>query len=307
LNNGEGAQDYSGSVSADITGANAESIQNVYQWSKYITRQEEETLFIEGPGTSDDGTVGNLYRRLKDSYAEVKPGAPLGTFTGSLAFAQGWFLDTNYLDANDIRSFSVRDDSGTLRNPPNLQSLTITGVDSGWRVAAYRATGSGLTTILRNEFEVGVVGSGNNQSGDSTVLVAAGTRSVSPLPADVPDSGVLRILSPNGTGNYIRFEYTSVNRTTNVFTLSGTIGSFLTAAGESSTDLSATDNVHVVFIEQQAAGTSVTNTMQYVADIPIVFKARLKGFKPFRSTTTFGSGGGTGGVVQNVDTIVDLP
>lgn len=307
LNNGEGAQPYCGSVSGDCEGAGAETMQNVYQWSKYLSRQEEETIVIGGPGTSDAGTVGNIYRRQKDSYAEVKPGAPFGVFTGSLAFAQGWFLDTDYIDSDDIRSFSVVDDNGITRSPPNLQSLVISGVDSGWRVSAYRSTGVGSTTILRHEFEVGAVGSGKNQAGDSAVLVQAGDRSVSPLPSDVPDSGVLRIESPNNTGNYIRMTYTSVDRTTNIFTLSGTIGSFLTAAGESSTDLVQTDDVHVCFLEEQATGSSVSNTMQYVSTINIVFKARLKGYKPFRSTTQFTSTGGTGGVVQTPDTIVDLP
>lgn len=303
LNNGDGDQPYSGSVSADITDVSAETIQNVYQWSKYVARQESEDIIVGGPGTSDVGTIGNLFRRLKDTYAEVKPGNPFGTFTGSMAFGQGWFLDTDYLDANDIRSFSVRDDNGVLRNPPNLQSLTITGVDSGWRVAAYRSTGVGQTTILRSEFDVGTVGGGNNQAADSTILVGPNTRSVSPLPADVPDSGVLRILDPNDTGNYLRFPYSSVDRTTNIFTLaSGTIGDV--TGGQ---DLTLDDNVHVVFIEEEATASSVSNTMQYVADIPIVFKARLKGFKPFRSTTNFSSSGGTGGVVQNSDTIVDLP
>jgi len=188
-----------------------------------------------------------------------------------------------------------------------LQSLTITGIDTGWRVSAYRSTGVGLTTILRNEFDVGVVGSGNNQAGDSTVLIGANNRTVSPTPADVPDTGVLRILSPNDSGNYIRMPYTSVDRTTNIFTLSGTIGSFLTAAGETSTDLVLDDNVHVVFVEKTSTGTTATNTIQYVADIPLVYKGRLKGFKPFRSTATFGSGGASPGVVQTADTIVDLP
>jgi len=307
LNNGEGAQPYAGSVSGDCEGAGAETIQNVYQWSKYLTRQEEETAVIEGPGTSDDGTVGNIYRRLKDAYAEVKPGAPLGTFTGSMAFAQGWFLDTGFIAAADIRSFSVRDDNGVLRNPPNLQSLTITGVSNGWRVAAYRSDGAGSTTILRHEFEVGAVTGSYNGSTDSIVKVQAGDRSISPLPSDVPDSGVLRVDSPNNTGNYIRMPYTSVDRTNNEFTLGDTIGNYLTAAGEASVDLVQGDSVHVCFIEQQASGTSVNTTMQYVGDIPIVFKARLKGYKPFRSTTTFTSTGGSGGVVQTPDPIVDLP
>jgi hypothetical protein len=303
LNNGEGAQPYSGSASGDITGASKQTIQDVYQYSKYEARHENAATIVEGPGTSDAGTAGRFFRKLKDAYSEVKPGNPFGVYTGAMAFAQGWFLDTGYIDANDIRSFSVVDDNGVSRNPPNLQALTLAGVATDWRTAAYRSTGAGLTTILRNEFSVGTVGGGNNQSADSTILLAAGTRSVSPTPADVPDSGVLRILDPNDTGNYLRFPYNSVNRTTNVYTLaSGTIG-----AVTGSVDLTAADNAHVVLIEETSAGASVSNTIQYVADIPIVYKARLKGFKPFRSTGTFGNAGATLGVVQTADPIVDLP
>ena len=197
------------SASGDITGGNAETIQNLFQYGKYLSRHEENVFIFEGPGTSDDGTLGRFFRKLKDAYAEVKPGAPIGLFTGSLAFAQGWFLDTGYIDANDIRSFSVIDDNGVTRNPPNLQSLIISNVANGWRVAAYRSTGAGQTAILRNEFDVGTVGGGNNQSADSTILIGANSRTVSPTPADVPDSAVLRILDPNDTGNYLRFPYSS--------------------------------------------------------------------------------------------------
>ena len=310
LNNGEGAFQYAGSVSGDITGANPETMQNVYQWSKYLARAEEETYIFNGPGTADDGTVGQFYRRLEDIFTEVKPGNPVGTYTGSMAFAQGWFLDTGYIAAADIRSFTTIDTDGGSHAPPNLQSLVISGIVSGDRAAAYRSVAQGSTAILRTEFDVGTIGGGNNQAGDSTVLVGANTRTVSPLPADVPDTGVLRVLSPTGSnnsGNYIRMPYSSVNRTTNIFTLTGTIGSFLTAAGEASNDLTANDNTHVVFIEETAAGTSVSNTIQYLADIPIVYKARIKGIKPFRGTGDFVNTGATLPAQRLTDTIVDLP
>ena len=303
LNNGEGAAPYAGSVSGDITGANKESMQNVYQYSKYLAAQEQTSTTIQGPGTADGGTVGRFYRKLKDAYAEVKPGNPFGVYTGSLAFAQGWFLDTDYIATGDIRAFSVVDDNGVSRNPPNLQSLVVSGVDTDWRVAAFRSTGAGNTAILRNEFSVGTVGAGRNQAADSIIRLAAGTRSVSPTPADVPDSGVLYVLDPNDTGNYLQFPYSSVDRTNNDYTLaSGTIGDVTGSA-----DLTAADNAHVAFIREISAGSQVSKTIQYVADIPIVYKGRLKGYKPFRSTGTFGSTGAILGVVQTPDTIVDLP
>jgi hypothetical protein len=304
LNNGEGNFNYVGSVSGDITDANAETMQNVYQYSKYQARAEEETYTFQGPGLTDTGTVGRFYRRLKDAYAEVKPGNPVGVYTGSMAFAQGWFLDTDFIAAADIRAFSVQDDDGGAHSPPNLQSLIVSGVATDWRVAAYRSTGSGLTTILRGEFQIAAVASSRNASADSIIRTqAGGSRAVSPTPADVPDNAVLRVLDPNLTGNYLRFPYTAVDRTLNDYPLtSGTIG-----AVTSSQDLTQADNAHVVLVEEIASGTQVSNTIQYVAPIPIVYKARLKGFKPFISTGEFGATGANLGVVQTADAIVDLP
>ena len=303
LNNGEGANPYAGSVSADIAGTGAETMQNIYQYSKYAASQEQGTITFQGPGTSDAGTVGQFYRKLKDAYSEIKPGNPTGVYTGSLAFAQGWFLDTGYVASADIRSFTNIDDDGVTRAPPNLQALTIGGIAVDWRVSAFRSTGAGNQAILRNEFDVGTVGGGNNQSADSTILIGANNRTVSPTPADVPDSGVLYVLDPNDTGTYLQFPYSSVNRTTNVFTLtSGTIG-----AVTGSVDLTLDDNVHVAFIRETSAGASVTNTMQYVADIPIYFLARLKGFNTFRGTALFTDTGASPNASQNADPIVDLP
>ena len=305
LNNGEGPFNYVGSVSGDITDASAETMQNVYQFSKYLARAEEATYFFEGPGTTDVGTVGRFFRRLKDAYAEVKPGNPVGVYTGSLAFAQGWFLDTDFIAAADIRAFTVIDDDGGTHAPPNLQSLIVSGVATGWRVAAYRSTGSGLTTILRGEFQIGAVAASRNAAADVIIRTqAGGTRAVSPTPADVPDNAVLRVLDPNNTGNYLRFPYTAVDRTNDDYPL--TSGDIQAVTG-SGVDLTQGDNCHVVFIEETASGTQVSNTVQYVLDIPIVYKARLKGFKPFISTGEFTSTGANLGVVQTADAIVDLP
>jgi hypothetical protein len=304
LGEGSGFEAYTGNVGANIAGTGAETIVNVYQYAKYLSRAEEDTYIFNGAGTADAGTVGQLYRRLADTFAEIKPGEPVGTSTGvSMFLAQGWFLDSSQLAAADIRSFRVTNNAGVDRTPPNLQALTITGLVIGDRVAAFRSTGAGQTAILRTEFDVGTVGGGNNQAADSTILIGANTRSVSPTPADVPDTGILYVLDPNDTGNYLQFPYNAVNRTTNIFTLtSGTIGAV--TGGQ---DLTANDNVHVAFILETASAVTASNTMQYVADIPIVYKARLKGIKPFRSTTTFTSSGASAGVVRTPDTIVDLP
>ena len=125
---------------------------------------------------------------------------------------------------------------------------------------------------------------------------------MSPTPADVPSTGVLRILDPNNTGNFLRFPYTSVDRTTNIFTLPATIGSVTGAV-----DLTADDDVFVVFIEEQAAGTTVSNTIQYLSDIPLLVRVRRKGILPFETPATFGSTGASVAAIRTADPIVNLP
>ena len=174
---------------------------------------------------------------------------------------------------------------------------------AGVKAAVYRTASPGSEVIQRTEFKVGTVSTPNNQAGDSQILVAAKDRSVSPLPQDVPDVGVLYILDPNDTGDYLQFPYASVDRTTNIFTLaSGTIGDVTGAE-----DLVLDDNVHVVFIREQASGSSVNNTIQYVSDVYCFAVARVKGKLPFKTTSTFGSTGVSIGATLNPDKVVNLP
>ena len=303
IGGGVGDKNYTAVTSGNITGASARPVLEVYEWWKFLLRAES-TTGIKNPGAAFTSTTqGRIFRRLQSTYAEVRGASPFGKKAGSLVIgAQGMFIEKFTLDAADLRNIQLIDNLGDTYNPPNLQSLSITNLVSGVRASAYRSTGAGQTSILRNEFTVGAVGGGYNQSANSAILLAAGNRSVSPLPNDVPDSGVLRILDPNDTGNYLRFIYTSVNRTTNVFTLSATIGSVT-----GSVDLTAADNAHVVLIEQQSSGASVTNTIQYVADIPLLVRARIKGKKPFQTTSSFGTTGAAVGAVLQSDEVVNLP
>lgn len=306
IEDGNGDQNYNAVIAADITDSNPRLIADVYEWIKYLNRSE--SLLIQGGPGAADGVEGRIYRRLLATYAEVKA-SPYGTFAGGVFFgATGVFVDKDTLDPNDIQNIRLIDSAGVSRTPPNLQSLVVTALNAGDRVSVFRTTGASSTTILTNEFDVGTVGSGNNQAADSTVLIGDGNagvgtpRTVSPTPADVPSIGVLRILDPAGTGNYLRFPYTSVDRTTNVFTLSATIGSVTGAQ-----DLVADDNVFVVFIEQQAAGASVSRTVQYVTDIPLLVRVRRKGILPFETPATFGSTGVSVAAIRTADTIVNLP
>jgi len=303
---GEGSGDlnYNGTMSGDITNANPRSAGATYEWSKYISRKEAGGYTFFEAGDNSITFPGNIYRAILTYNPLRSTGDPVGQKPGAVYnAARGWFFDKDTLIAADLQNVVSQTAAGVVIIPPNLQSLVASNLLANYRVSIYRSTGAGLETILRNEFTIGTVGAGNNQSADTTILLAAGTRTVSPLPSDVPDAGWLRILDPNDTGNYLEFEYSAVNRTTNVFTLaSGTVGTVTGAV-----DLTAADNAHVVFVADVAAGATLSNTMQYVADIPLFGIARLKGYTTFRSALTFTATGGTFAVVRNVDNIVDLP
>jgi len=308
IGGGVGDKNYTAVVSGDITDANPSSVQQIYEWWKFITARESTyQVNLAGQGY-DDYTEGRVYRRLSDTFAEVRGASPFGTKAGSLVIgAQGVFIDTGTLVSADIRSIQLIDNAGDTYDPPNLQVLEIINLVSGVRAAAYRTSGAGSEVIQRTEFKVGAVGGGYNQSGDSDILVAAQDRSVSPLPNDVPDEGVLRILDPNDSGDYLRFIYDAVDRTNNIFSLKQGIGQNTIGAVTGATDLVADDNVHVVFIEEEASGVAVNNTIQYVSDINLFIVARIKGKQPFKTTGTFGSGGASIGAVLNPDNVVNLP
>lgn len=306
IGGGVGDKNYTAVVSGDITNANARPVSEVYEWWKFVTRKES-TLVQGGPG-SEAGVEGRIYRRLDSTFAEVKGASPYGSKAGDLVIgAQGVFIEKFTLDSGDIRNIQLIDNLGATYDPPNLQVLAVTNVTSGVRIAVYRSSGTGNEDILRTEFQVGAVGGGYNQAADSDILFAAQDRTVSPLPNDVPDTGVIRILDPNDTGNYLRFIYDVVDRTNNEFHLEQGIGQDTVGDVSSAADLTLADNAHVIPIEEEASGTSVNNTIQYVANIPLFIIVRIKGKKPFKTTATFGTGGASVGAVLQSDEVVNLP
>lgn len=311
IGGGVGDKNYTAVVSADITDADPQSVQAIYEWWKLVTRRESiYQVNLAGQGY-DDYTEGRVYRRLQDTFAEVRGASPLGSKPGAvITGAQGVFIDTGTLVTADIRNIKLIDNAGDTYDPPNLQVLEITNLVVGVRAAAYRTAAPGSEIIQRTEFKVGAIGGGYNEDTDSDILVAAQDRSVSPLPNDVPDEGVLYVLDPNDTGNYLEFIYDFVDRTNNFFSLKQGIGqNTIGDVTGGTTDLVLDDNAHVVFILEEATGASVSNTIQYVpaSDINVYAVARIKGKQPFKTTAIFGDTGVSIGAVLNPDNVVNLP
>lgn len=301
IGDGNGDVDYSGVTSANITDASARPIAEVYEWDKYLTRKESTTL--EGGPGSPAGVEGRLYRGFDSTFVEKKA-APYGTFSGGIMFsAQGHFIEKETLATADLQNIRLLDNAGTLHTPPNLQSFVVTNLQTGWRAGAYRSTGAGSTAILTTEFQ----SAAGNNSGDSDIVVQAGTRGVGPLPSDVPDTGVLRIEDPNNPGIFLRAVYDSVDRTTNTFDLQQGIGQNTIGDITGGSGLNQGDDCFVCFIEEEAVGASVSNNIQYVADVDSLVRARKKGFLPFVTSTVFSSTGASVGVVRTPDPTVNLP
>jgi len=309
IGGGVGDKNYKIVVSGDITRTvagtpvNAQAVKAVYEYWKFILMKESVYQVNVAGLTDADYTEGRIYRRAWSTFTEVRGASQMGARAGTLVQgAQGVYIEKGYLATADVRNIQLIDNAGDTYDPPNLQTLAIIGLTSGVKAAAYRSDGVGSRAILRGEFTVGTLNP-NNRLGDATILLALGTRSVSPTPNDVPDSGVIRILDPNDTGNYLSFIYSSVDRVTNIYTLaSGTIGDITGGV-----DLTPTDNAHVVFIETTAGGASLSNLIQYVAPINLVAVARVKGKEPFETDAIFGEAGVSIGAVLNTDSVVNLP
>lgn len=294
IQDGNGNQNYNAVIFLNRTGSSAQTLVKMYEWIKYRTRGEElagepQYSLLGGPGSAA-GVIGKIYTTLSSSYPLVKA-SPLGTFAGGTFFgAQGVFIQN--MAAADIRSYQLIDSAGTLRFPPNQQSLTVNGLISGDRVAVFRrpsnTTGSGIDF---SEYTVLTPSGSYNGTGDSIVKVS-GT-----ISTDIPNSGTIRVENTT-TGLYESYTYTSVDRTAGgggEFTISTTL----------SRNLSAGEDVYVPLIEQQASGSSVSVNIVYVSDIPLLARVRKKGILPFEVEGTFGSGGATLTAIRTTDTIVD--
>ncbi len=307
LEDGSGEEAYTGFMASDVTGADAQTSDEVYEYAKFYTRMES-VLVIGKIGNLILDREGRFFKSLQypqSSWALVKD-CPIGDFADpKIRGARGWYIEKDELHADDIQSFSVINNAGIPRSPPNLQSLTVSGLANGYEVAVYRTLALGTEIIQKTEFQVGAVGA-DNQAGDSIILVKAGDKGVSPLPADVPSTGIIRVLDPDplDQGNYYSFAYASVNKATNQFTLAaGTIGDITGAL-----DLIEGDNCFVVFIEETSAGASVNNTVQHSgADIFLFWQVREIGYEPNKGSATFTGTGVTIAGTPDEDEVVDQP
>ena len=273
-------------------------LTQVYEYLKYVTRIGSTftmypTITNNGPTISHTTKEGQLYIRAHEDnqstptniFSPVKA-SPFGTFAGGTFFgAQGVWIEN--MHSSNIQSYQLIDSSGVTRTPPNQQSIIVTNLSSGDRVAVFRTTTG--TTINKAMF---TAASGNN-SGNTTFVVNE------TISADIPTSGSIRIVDVSDTSatRETRYLYTS---------WSGSTFSGLSPALDRNYTAND-DTAYVPFIDTTATGASVSVTVIYVADRSILVRVRRKttpAILPFETTGTFGSTGYSTTTIRTPDTIV---
>jgi hypothetical protein len=212
-----------------------------------------------------NGVQGQFYTAANASYTEVKS-APFGTFAGGKFFgARGVWLE-NY-DAQDGNAFQLIDANNVNRTPPTTISVKVDSVVAGDRIFMARTSG-GL--INKSQFTIQAT-----TANSITATAAPG--------ADIPAAGALRVGDS-------RFTYT------------GRSGATFTGVSPSPAGL--TGSFYVPIIDEQAAGGSVSKSLVYAADIPVLTRVRKKGILPFEVAGTVTNTGLTVAAIRTSDTVV---
>jgi len=239
------------------------------------TAPSSGTLITAGTSGATVTTTGSATER------DVPTVSVLGVSTGSAIIgAFGVGFDPNDVTAND----DFTDLTGTLREPPNNVTFTVSGVVATEdTILVASSTGVGSTTIDTAQLSLNTTLSGATET--SVVVTTA-------IPSDTPSSGTIRIQTDAGL--YRRVAYTSFSGST--FTIAST--------DFSSDNATSANNVFISYIDKVAASTSETFTVVYNADRELVVKVRDGGVTPiveFLSPATLGSGGGSSAAIRTSD------
>jgi hypothetical protein len=250
---GSGSKEYKGTITLSGGCTIAEAAQYM------------QAICDESSTTTVDGVLGWKYRSLGDGAYGYTPNgaAPFGTVAGGKWFvAPGWYIAGAL--AGDLQKYQMTSHDGTTVSNPVVAGISIGGLTVGARLLVGRDSGTGFVT---NEYTT----NGATTSGGNTVVV------VEAIKTDTPDTGYIRV-------NGVPYSYTSVNRGTKTFTISGTWGQIHATASPA----------WCPFVDKVAASTTETSTTYtYDAD----FTARLKvrkgtagsSLQPFETTFTASS------------------
>ncbi len=248
----------------------------------------------------DDGSTGNMYIQLLSGSAPADnqaiigrasdatcavngtptartvPKTFTGSYTGTYIGAYGVGIDDGDLTASD----TIQDLSATNQTPPNNVTFTVGGLVSGDRVLV---TNDDTSAIDYNQFTL----NGALTGAAVTSVVVNGS-----IPADTPTTGKIRITRADGQRT--SHAYTSWSGST--FTIGST--------DFSSNNASNGANTFLTYIDETASGATVSFTTVYSSDRTLFVRVRDGGatpIKPFETTGTLSSTGGSATAIRNSD------
>ena len=243
----------------------------------------EDNLHLTGDSSSAEADVVGTPADIL-----VVKTAPFGTFAGGQFFGARGVWITN-MHAEDANSYQLIDSNNVSRTPPTSISISVNGVAAGDRVSVFRATGAG-GTVNKSVYTIF----------ETHTSPVAYIRIAGSAPLDTPATGIIHVvrrLSGNIQGEE-RYSYTAWtdNTTYTEFTISGT----------TTEDYDTNDTAYVPYIEEEATGTSVSVSVQFVETRDVVTVVRRKGILPFRlAGGQITSGGYSAAAIRTADTIVD--
>lgn len=169
--------------------------------------------------------------------------SPFGTFTGTQIFGARGILFSNPA-SGEAQNYILTDDNGVLRTPPNLQSVTVTGLEVGDVVFVADDTGT-AGVIDKDRF-----GGMTVQGAQATTVTIAGS-----IDTDVPSAGFVRVVDDSAQTED-RYRYSS--RTSTVFTLVQTSGT-ADAGGNATTLIDAAGNFVVNNVQPGDYAQNITD------------------------------------------------
>lgn len=172
LNNGGGAQPYDVFIDLNKTEISSEksTVQRMYEYLKHVTAKESVFQVYDSDAVSAVAIV-NGEEYISADYAEASPSyavekrSPFGTFAGGKFFSAVSVFIENVADA-DIQNFQLIDANGVTQIPPNKQTLEVTSVVAGDRVAILPRLGS--DGVEKTQFTSSATG---NNAGDSDLVI----------------------------------------------------------------------------------------------------------------------------------------
>lgn len=286
-----------------IVDCGGNTIDDVYEYFKYVTREGQSTFQAYPITRTSNGTLtwaaqdGEHYIRgyvdnqtTGNTFTVVKA-SPFGTFAGGKLFAaQGVWVE-NMADA-DIQAFQLRDSTGNTQTPPNKQVISVSNVKQSDRVTVFRTDSVGSSNINKSMYSSTTY----NTTGATTFRISTSVN------LDTPTTGTLRLVDATDSSEE-RYAYSAFSGST--FSLSA--GSTLNKAYDSTED-----TAYVPYIDEEVAahtGSTTTSsvTVIYTASRGLLVRVRRKAatpILPFEAPGTFSSTGFSIATIRTEDTIV---